>query len=195
MVPIGSLCKCVRWNPQPHETSITFMEMSCTYFFFSSLCSTFFKKLFSNTVVSIFPPPLSPHLPTPTSHPPSVHLLALSMGPLYMFLDPSPFFPYCPLLPTPLVTVRLFLITMSLVIFYLLVCFVDSVPLIGEIIWYLSFTAWLISLSMMLSSSIYAVAKGGSSFLLSFCCVVFHCVSVLESFLLGLFCALSVKTQ
>ena len=36
-----------------------------------------------------------------------------------------------------------------------------------EIIWYLSLTAWLISLSRMLSSSIHAVAKGISSFILS----------------------------
>ena len=32
------------------------------------------------------------------------------------------------------------------------------VPLIGEIIWYLSFTAWCISLSIVLSSSTHAVA-------------------------------------
>ena len=37
----------------------------------------------------------------------------------------------------------------------------------GEIIWYLSFTTWLISLSIMLSSSIHAVEKGRSSFFLS----------------------------
>ena len=34
-------------------------------------------------------------------------------------------------------------------------------------IWYLSFPTWLISLSIMLSSSIHAVAKGRSSFFLS----------------------------
>ena len=53
-------------------------------------------------------------------------------------------------LPPPtssLVTVSLFLISMSLVIFCFLVCFVDYSPLIGETIWYLSFTTWLISLS------------------------------------------------
>ena len=49
---------------------------------------------------------------------------------------------------------------MSLVIFCLLVSSVDYIPLIGEIIWCLSLTAWLISLSIMLSSSIHAVAKG-----------------------------------
>ena len=37
---------------------------------------------------------------------------------------------------------------MSLVIFCLLFSFVDYVPVKGEIIWYLSLTAWLISLSI-----------------------------------------------
>ena len=37
----------------------------------------------------------------------------------------------------------------------------------AEIIWYLPFTDWLLSLSMMLSSSISAVTKGISSFFLS----------------------------
>ena len=40
---------------------------------------------------------------------------------------------------------------MSLVIFCLLFSFVDYVPIKGKIIWYLSLTAWLISLSIMLS--------------------------------------------
>ena len=48
-----------------------------------------------------------------------------------------------------------------------LVCFVGYVPLIGEIIWCLSFNAWLISLSIILSSSIHAVVKGRSAFFLS----------------------------
>ena len=49
----------------------------------------------------------------------------------------------------------------------LLVCFVEQIPLIGEITWYLSFTDWLISLSIMVSSSIHAIAKGRNSFFLS----------------------------
>ena len=56
---------------------------------------------------------------------------------------------------------------MSLVIFCLLYSVVDYVAVKGEIIWYLSLTAWLISLSIMLSSSIHAVEKGISSFFLS----------------------------
>ena len=43
----------------------------------------------------------------------------------------------------------------------------NCVPVKGEIIWYLSLTSWLISLSIMLSSFIHGVAKGISSFFLS----------------------------
>ena len=64
------------------------------------------------------------------------------------------------------VLVTMFLISMSLGIFCLLFSFVDYVPVKGEIIWYLSLT-WLISLSIVLSSSIHAVAKGRSSFFVS----------------------------
>ena len=45
--------------------------------------------------------------------------------------------------------------------------FCHQIPLIGEIIWYLSFTIWFTSLSMILSRSIHAIAKGRSSFFLS----------------------------
>ena len=52
--------------------------------------------------------------------------LALSTGPWYVFLDdPSPIFPYYLSCSSPLVTVSLFFISMCLVIFCLLVCFVD----------------------------------------------------------------------
>ena len=56
---------------------------------------------------------------------------------------------------------------MSLVIFCLLFSSVDYVPVEGEIMRYLSLTTWLISLSIMLSSSIHAVTKGMNSFFLS----------------------------
>ena len=68
---------------------------------------------------------------------------------------------------SPVAKLTMFLISMSLVIFCLLFSFVDYIPVKGEIIWYLSLTACLISLSIMLSSSIHSVAKGISSFFLS----------------------------
>ena len=71
-------------------------------------------------------PPITlthPHLSHSILPPP---LLSLSMGPLYLFLDePSPSLSLCTLPPSPLVTVSLFFISMSLVMFYLLVCSVD----------------------------------------------------------------------
>ena len=143
-------------------------------FLFVSSCFFFFFY-----VVQVQLSPFSHHQFPYIIHPQSIHTLALSMGPLYMFLDdPSPSFPHYPSLPSPLVTVSLFFISMSLVIFYLLVCFVDQVPLIGEIILYLSFTPWLISLSMILSRSMYAVRKGRKELLFIFGCIVFHCVNV-----------------
>ena len=118
-------------------------------------CRNSFIKLFlkffcccSCTVVSIFLPPLSPQPPIPTSYPPSFPYLALSMCPLHMLLDDLFSSFLFPLVPSPLVTVSLFFIFMSLVICCLLVCFVDQVPLISEIIWYLSFTTWLTSLRL-----------------------------------------------
>ena len=49
---------------------------------------------------------------------------------------------------------------MSLSVFYLLVQFVNLIPYMSEIIWYLSFADWLISHSIMFSRSIHTVAKG-----------------------------------
>ena len=85
-----------------------------------------------------------------------------------MFLDgPSPIFVHYSSSPSPLVTVSLFFISMPLFIFCFLLGFVDQVLLIGKIIWYFSFTVFLISLSIMLPRSIHGVAKCRSSFFLS----------------------------
>ena len=105
-----------------------------------------------------FPPSLHPtpakHTSLPPLHPPPwccpCVLYSTSCNPLYPLSLPPP--------PTPtLAIVRLFLTSMSLVIFCLLFSSVDYIPVKGEIIWYLSLTAWFISLSIMLSSSIHAV--------------------------------------
>ena len=128
---------------------------------------TFKKNIYcySITVVCIFSPTLYPTQAKPTSlpcfHPPPWFFPCV--------LYSSSYNPLSPLSPphSLLAIVRLFLTSMSLVIFCLLFSFVDYVPVKGEIIWYLSLTAWIISLSIMLSSSIHAVAKGISSFFLS----------------------------
>ena len=144
----------------------------CLVVFFLFFCCC------SNVVVSIFPPPLSSTPPTPTSHLQSFPSLTLSMGPLYMFLDdPFPSFPcYLPL-RSLLVTVHLFFISMSLVIFSLLVCMVDQVPLIGEIIPHTG-----ISLSppgvFHLASCYPDHPRCKGLGLLSFSYLVFHCENV-----------------
>ena len=80
-------------------------------FIFYFICLLLFKYSCLN-----FPPTIPPALPIPTSYPRSYPALTLSMSPLSMFLDdPSPFSPLS-LLTSPLVTVSLFFISMSLVI-------------------------------------------------------------------------------
>ena len=56
--------------------------------------------------------------------------------------------------------------SLSLSLFCLLVHFVHQISHISEIIWYLSFSDWLISLSIMFSRSIHAVRKGKIFFFL-----------------------------
>ena len=114
----------------------------------------------------IFPlctlPSIPPSAPTPTVNPNTVvHVHGSFIHVLSPALSPS--FHHYPHYPSPLVAVSLFHVSMTLVLFCLLVCFVHKVPIIGEIIWYLSFTCWLISLSIIFSSSIHIVVKGNFS--------------------------------
>ena len=88
--------------------------------------------------------------------------------------NPYPFFPPFP----SLTAVSLFLVSMSLVLFCLCIYFVHYIPLLSEIIWNLFFIDWLISISIIVPSSIHAVAKGRNSS----CCIVFHCVSAPKFF-------------
>ena len=112
----------------------------------------------------------SPHSSTPPQpNPPPSPTSTLPLDFVHVSFISSSCKLLSPLSPphSPVAIVKLFLTSMSLVIFSLLFSLVDYVPVKGEIIWYLSLTAWLISLSIMLSSSIHAVAKGISSFFLS----------------------------
>ena len=125
--------------------------------------------------LSAFSPHRSPPTPAKPTSLPCFHPPPCFCPCVFYSSSWKPFSPLSPP-PPPLAIVRLFLISMSLVIFCLHFSFVDYVPVKGEIIWYLSLTAWLISFSIMPSSSIHAVTKGRSSFFL--CCVEFHCVNV-----------------
>ena len=133
-------------------------------FWFILFFSFFNFYCYSITVVCILSPSLHPTSAKPTSLP---------------CFHPSPWFcpcvlysssckPLSPLSPShsPLVIVRLLLTSMSLVIFCLLFSSVGYVPVKGEIIWYLSLATCLISLNIMLSSSIHAVANDPSFSLL-----------------------------
>ena len=152
-------------KPPPRHIIINMPKFKHKEFYF--ILFSIFKLFYfcSITVVCILPPPLylTPAKPTslPCFHPPPW------LCPRVLYSSSSN--PLSPLsLPhSPLAIVRLFLTSMSLVIFCLLFSFVDYVPIKGEIIWYLFLTAWLFSLSIRLSSSIHAIAKGISPFFLS----------------------------
>ena len=113
--------------------------------------------LFNYSCLHFLPTPAKPTF-LPCCHPPPWFcpcvLYSSSCNPLSSLSPPH----------SSLAIVTMFLISMSLVIFCLLFSFVDYVPVKGEIMWYLSLTARLISLSIMLSSSIHAVAKGQAYF-------------------------------
>ena len=181
MLPFGHL-QNIFLHPwfSPLHVSVQIQALRKKIFNLKKIYYVFFSifKLFyccSIIVVSIFSPPLYPTPAKPTSLP--------CFHPLPWFcpcvLYSSSWKPFSTLShpPSPLAMVRLFLTSVSLVIFCLLFSSVDYALVKDEIIWYLSLTAWLISLSIMLSSSIHAVCKG-YKLLLSLCCVEFHCVSV-----------------
>ena len=116
--------------------------------------------LFSYNCLHFLPTPAKP-TSLPRLHPPPWFCPCVLYSSSW-----KPFSPLSPP-PSPLAIVRLFLISMSLVIFCLLFSSVDYLPVKDEIIWYSSITTWLISLSIILSSCIHAVTKGRSFFFLS----------------------------
>ena len=141
---------------------------SCANWFTSAFIDIFFKKNYCYliTVVCLFSPSLHPTPENPPLSPIStltidfVHVSFIVSSSCNRLSSLSP--PH-----SPLAIVRIFLTSMSLVVFCLLFSSVDYVPVKGEIIWYLSLTVWLIALSIMLSSSIHTAAKGINSFFLS----------------------------
>ena len=112
--------------------------------------------------------PSSPFIPPiPSSTPPAITtLLSMSISFFSLFTllcsIPPPPQPPSPEQPPTLSAVSMIFICESVSI--LLVHFVHWVPHMSEIIWYLSFSDWIISLSILFSRSIHAVAKGKISF-------------------------------
>ena len=116
------------------------------------------------------PPPLLQAIPTLSSVPMGhVHVVWLLPLP-----SPSP--------PTSCLPVAVSLSHLSMPLFLscLLVYIVHQILHISEIIRYLSFSDWLISLRIIVSRSIHAVAEGKISFF--YFCIVVHCVNVPQLF-------------
>ena len=105
--------------------------------------------IFSITIYPLIPSSTSAHTP-----PIITTLLSMSMSPFSFLLDPTR--PQTPTLPE----LSACSLSMSLSLFCLLVQFVHYIPYMSEIMWYLSFSDWLMSLSIMFSRSVYAVTKG-----------------------------------
>ena len=158
--------------------AIWFCVLICGLFFFfmdsiSSLVILFqfsISSSFSNFIVqvqfsafSLHPSP-TPAFPTSLPFPPPPPII-VHVSFIIVPTNPSPFSPE---IPSPLPSGHCWpFLSFSVFGYILLVCFVGQVPVKGEILRYVSFTAWLILLSIMLSSSIHAVAKGRSFFFLS----------------------------
>ena len=141
-------------------TSVEQISYGLIFFFFFKFFIVIQLQLCAFSPHPSTPPhPNTPPSPTSTLTLDFVHVsfYSSSCNPLSSLSPPH----------SPLSIVRLFLTSMSLVIFCFLFFSIYYVPVKGEIIWYLSLTVWLISLNIMLSSSIHAVAKGISSFFLS----------------------------
>ena len=121
---------------------MTFSDYSLKIFTESQIFCHFFFVCGCSVIV-LLPFPLFLLLvpsPTPQSIPPPLFIYSCSLT--YPFL----FFPPLSTSPSLLVTVGLIFISMSWDIFCSFVSFVDQLPLIDKIIWYLSFTTWLIHL-------------------------------------------------
>ena len=136
-----------RWKNRTHKNIewlyLDNRDVNDVYFFFLSTgnCTINIFKiiLLFNYSCLHFPPTSATPTSLPCFHPPPWFcpcvLYSSSWKPF------SPFFPP----HSPLAIIRLFLISMSLVIFCLLFSFADYVPVKGEIIWYLSLTGKVIS--------------------------------------------------
>ena len=111
--------------------------------------------------------PFSPTLPTSAQPLPltTTMLLYVSMGYAHMFFGQSLHLLSFSSPPSSLLTaVSLFHVSIPLFLYCSSVYFVHQIPHRSEIIQYLSFIDWLITLSIIISRSIHAVVKGKSPF-------------------------------
>ena len=137
----------------------------------SVLCICEYVSMFFNSSIfivfsiTIYPPSPSS---TSTEHTLSPNtIIALLFCPCVLWLYP----------PTPTTRAVSPFLSMSLSLFRWIAQFVHQIAHMSEIIWYLSFSDWLISLSIMLTRSIHSVAKG-KGFVLFHGWLEFHSVNV-----------------
>ena len=149
-----------------HHTAIPKAGLKLSFFFIPFL-SFFFLNWCSSTVVFIFSPLTLHTLAIHTSHPPSYPPLALSVYPLYTFLDnPSTFSTIIPSHYTSVYCQFVFCFNVSgyNLLTYLFCCLGSTYS------WdhmAFAFTTWFISLSIMLFRSIILSWRvGPTSFLL-----------------------------
>ena len=133
---VYSRLKCAQVNNSKKEGVCCFLK----FFFIVIQLQLYAFSPHPSTPPQLNPPPF-PHLYPPPWLCPCV-LYSSSCNPLSSQSPPH----------SPSTIVRLFLTSMSLVIFCLLFSLVDYVPVKGEIIWYLSLTAWLITFSIYIDS-------------------------------------------
>ena len=139
---------CLRTSSVPLQ-----MIIYTSFFLLYCLCCYSCSHCFS-----LSPPPLSPTLTPPQVNLHIVvHVHGLCTNVLWL-INPFSIFhpvPSCSFLAS----LSLFYVSKLLLLFCLLVYCAHYIPHIGEIMWYLSFTDWLNSFSMIISRSIHAVKK------------------------------------
>ena len=148
------------------------------------VCFYFFLLFFNSFLFYYSCPNCSPfallypaHPPAPTVNP---HTIVCVHGSFIhvLCLVPFPSFHCCPLSPSHFQPVPHFHACVSMLLVSLF-CSLDSSYKSDHMVFV--FNNWLISLSIIVSSSDHAVAKGRSSFFF-FCCVVSHCVNAPQFF-------------
>ena len=106
-----------------------------------------------------------------------IHYAMLFLPVTYSFhdwklLSPSPLHPFCPPAPSN----HQFSVCIALILLFTYSFF--KIPFMSGIIWYLSFSVWLISLSIISCRSKHVVSNGTISYILWLCNTPFVCVCV-----------------
>lgn len=90
-------------------------------------------------------------------------------------VSPSPLHLFCQTSTSPLATINLFSIFIVPILLFVCLFIVFFIPFMSRIIYYLSLSVWLISLSIIISRSIHVDSNGmiSSFFLVVWCSIVY----------------------